>query len=83
MTLVIYDDTGYIYCIGSSDAREPQGLPFLWVEVPENKFISGVDVSGNEPVAILEDKPKTETQLLMERIAELEDAMCELSMSME
>ena len=82
-TLIIFDNTGRIYYMASGDVVEPKGLPFLLVEIPEGKFVTGVDVSGDEPVAILEDEPKTETQLLKERIAELEDALCELSMSME
>ena len=82
-TLIIFDNTGRIYYMASGDVIEPRGLPFLWVEVPDNKVISGVDVSGEEPVAILEDKPQTEAEALAQRIAELEDALCELSMTME
>ena len=85
-TLVVYDNRGIIYYSASGDALEPQGLQFLWVEVPEGKFVSCVDVSGEEHVAVLADLPKTETQLLAEKIAELEqrnaeleDALCELS----
>ena len=82
-TLIIFDNTGRIYYMASGDVIEPRGLPFLWVEVPDGKYIAGVDVSGDEAVAILEDEPKTETQFLNERIAELEDALCELSMTLE
>ena len=83
MTLVIYDNAGTIYFIGRGVAEPQGGLNFLWVDVPEGKEILHVDTTGETPVAVLADLPKTETQLLMERIAELEDALCEISMVLE
>ena len=50
-----------------------QGIPFLWVEIPTGKRLKvtdgiGVDVSVTPNVAILEDIPKTEIELLQEQV---------------
>ncbi len=77
-TLIIYDKEGHIICQGSGDVREPVGIPFMWVEVPEGKRITGGDVTVKPNVAILEDLPKTESQLLQEQIDNLNIAMAEI-----
>lgn len=76
-TLVIYDSTGYIISQASGSVREPIGIPFLWVEMPQGKQIKitngiGIDVSITPNVVILEDIPKSEMQLLQEKISEME-----------
>lgn len=45
-------------------------------EVPENKVVRGVNVETKE--LILEDIPKTETELLQEKITQLENDMADL-----
>lgn len=77
-TLIIYDTEGYIIFQGSGDVREPAGIPFLWVDVPQGKRITGVDVTVTPNVAILEDIPKSQTQLLQEQIDSLTMAMAEM-----
>ncbi|CDV96344.1 Hypothetical protein DPCES_5346 [Desulfitobacterium hafniense] len=74
-TLVIYDSTGYIISQVSSSVREPQGIPFLWVDIPEGKQIKitdgiGVDVSVTPHQAILEDIPPTEMEILQAKSEE-------------
>ncbi|MEC0092897.1 hypothetical protein [Paenibacillus macquariensis] len=63
-TLVIYDGTGYIISQMNGDVREPIGLPFLWIEVPEKKRLVSVDVSVTPNVPIFEDVPLTEIEQL-------------------
>ena len=77
-TLVIYDNTGKIFFNAGGDIIEPVGIPFIWVEVPEGKRITGVDVTVTPNVAILEDLPKSESQLLQEQIDNLNIAMAEI-----
>ncbi|WP_313132657.1 hypothetical protein [Anaerocolumna sp.] len=77
-TLVIYDGTGHIIFQGSGDVREPVGIPFLWAEVPEGKRVTGVDVTVTPNIAILEDIPKSETQILKEQVDSLTVAMAEI-----
>jgi len=72
-TLLIYDSTGYIISQKSGSVREPQGVPFLWVEIPEGKRLKitdgiGVDVSVTPHVAFLEDIPKTEMESVQEKL---------------
>ena len=77
-TLIVYDATGHIIYQASGDIREPVGIPFLWVDVPEGKRITGVDVTVTPNVAILENLPKSSTQLLQEQIDNLNIAMAEI-----
>lgn len=51
--LIIYDRTSYIIYHGSGSVREPVGLPFIWIDVPRGKQITGVDVNIKPNVAIL------------------------------
>ncbi len=69
--LVVYDKKGTVYFAGTG-FPEPEGIPFLNIEIPEGKMFVGVnvDVEPNQP--IFEDIPKTEMQLLMERVEQLE-----------
>lgn len=81
LTLIIYDDTGYMLSDMSGGTREPQGIPFLWVEIPDGKRIKRpdngicVDVSVTPNVAILEDIPKTVEEVNTERVSAAEDAI--------
>lgn len=83
-TLIIYDNEGYIVSTrnGHPVPREPIGVPFLWVEIPEGKQIKitdgiGVDVSKTPHQVILEDIPPTEIDSLRN---DLNEAIVELSM---
>lgn len=79
-TLIIYDDLGYIISQrqGEPLPREPQGIPFLWVEVPIEKQTKGlgslgVDVSVTPNVAFLEDIPLTDLEVAEKRIKNAEE----------
>lgn len=78
-TLIIYDDEGYILSTrqGQPAPREPIGVPFLWVEIPEEKQIKitdgiGVDVTKTPHEVILEDIPPSEVDILEARTRDLE-----------
>jgi len=79
-TLIIYDETGYIISQMSGDVREPVGIPFMWVEIPDGKRIVSVDPETNEP--IFEDLPKSEIELLRIEQAKANAEMIELMMTM-
>lgn len=81
-TLIIYDNTGYILSIrqGEPSPREPIGVPFLWVDIPEGKQLKitdgiGVDVSVTPHQVILEDIPKSEVELLKEQLQATQEAV--------
>ena len=49
-TLVIYDNTGFIISqIMDSSGREPVGIPFMWVDISQNKSLVRIDTSKNPP----------------------------------
>lgn len=77
-TLIIYDEEGYILSTrsGEPSPREPIGVPFLWVDIPEGKRLKitdgiGVDVSVTPHQVILEDIPPTELEIHQEIINSL------------
>lgn len=85
-TLIIHDETGYILDSRSGYPlpREPQGVPFLWVEIPQGKQIKktdgvGVDVSVEPHQVILEDIPPTEIEVLKGENLELKLALAEIA----
>lgn len=84
-TLIIHDNTGFIISVMSGEPapREPQGVPFLWVDIPQGKQLKitdgiGVDVSVTPHQAILEDIPKTEVELLKEQVDALNIALAQV-----
>lgn len=77
-TLIIYDSTGYIIQQMSGSVRVPVGVPFMWVEVPQGKYITGVDVSSEVHAPIYSDYPKSEIALLQEQVTALNLAMAEV-----
>ncbi len=81
-TLIIYDEQGYILSTrsGQPAPREPIGVPFLWVDIPEGKQIKitdgiGVDVSKTPHEVILEDIPPTEIEELKQVVADLTEVV--------
>ena len=75
-TLIIYDSEGYIISQMSGDVREPVGIPFMWVEVPEGKRIVSINPETNEP--IFEDLPVPEIQQLRDQVDALNVAMAQM-----
>jgi hypothetical protein len=68
-TLIIYDNTGYIYMTMSRTYNIPQGgIQYLEVEVPTGKQLKGVDTSVTPNVPIYEDIPKTDIEILQETV---------------
>jgi hypothetical protein len=75
-TLVIYDTSGFILSqMQGSSLREPVGVPYLWVTIPDGKRLVSIDttVTPNEPV--YEDIPKTEIDIMQSNIFSIEDAL--------
>lgn len=81
-TMIIYDTTGYIIkqVTGSPESYYiPVGIPYLELdeETYKGKIIDKIDVSVMPNVPIFLDLPKTETQILQEKIADLENYVLE------
>ncbi|OPA76609.1 hypothetical protein BVG16_15615 [Paenibacillus selenitireducens] len=78
-TLIIYDTTGYIIYQAFGNFREPVGIPFLKVSIPDGKRVSKVDVSGETPTAVFEDLAKSDIELLKVSNEELKKSIAELT----
>ena len=81
-TLIIYDHEGHIVYQASGAVPEPKGIPFLWVDIPKGQRMKynngiGVDVSVTPNVAILEDIPKTEEDVMQEGLTRLGQTFAE------
>ena len=48
--LVIYDLSGQIWNIVYGATEVPQGLPSVWVDLPENAILQSIDPITKEPV---------------------------------
>lgn len=88
--LIIHDNEGVILSTRDGDqVREPIGVPFIWADIPDGKRLKvnengiGVDVSVTPHVPILEDIPKTETELLKEEVGTLKQTNAELTAANE
>lgn len=75
-TLIIYDSTGYIISQQSGDPapQEPQGIPFLWVEIPEGKRVTKIDTTVTPNVAVYGITPPT----IEDRVSAVETALLSL-----
>ncbi|WP_100406273.1 hypothetical protein [Bacillus solitudinis] len=86
-TLIVYDDTGYVISQSQGLSREPQGVPFLWVDIPSNKRLKiadgiGIDVSVTPHQAILEDIPPSEIENLRLEMAQSNTELFEMMIAM-
>ncbi|EES49245.1 hypothetical protein NE172_10925 [Clostridium botulinum] len=76
--LIVYDSTGNAFFVQEGTFYEPQGeIKVLQADIPINKALKGVDVKTGQP--ILEDIPKSEIELLKEKVASLTEANAELT----
>jgi hypothetical protein len=78
-TLIMYDNTGYIYLQMSGIYRVPQGnVQFIEIEVPTDKRVKEIDITVTPNVPIYEDAPKTESELLKQQLLETQTLLSEL-----
>lgn len=73
--LVVYDSTGYIITQMSGDIREPQGIPFMRVEIPQGKRLVSIDTTKNPHEPVFEDFEPTEIELIKQDIQTINDKM--------
>lgn len=70
--IIIYDNNGKIWYNGSG-MGEPAGLPFLNMEIPEGHYIENVDVSSEPHKPVFRVYPKSDLEILKEKVATLEE----------
>jgi hypothetical protein len=78
-TLIIYDNTGYIYLqLKSTENRIPQGgIQFLETEIPEGKTLKSIDTSVTPNTPIYEDIPIPEIQVVQQQLQEAQNLIIE------
>lgn len=80
ITRIIYDTTGQIISqMQGSDLYTPVGIPYLDVEIPEDKYVAAIDISVTPNVAVFEDLPKSEIQKLKDENTKIKLALAELA----
>ena len=80
LSLVIYDNKGYVYMVMSGNSPVPQGgIQYIKVEIPTGKIIKSIDTSVTPNIPVYDDIPLTENEILKQRIAEQETAIMELA----
>lgn len=68
-TLVIYDTSGRIISqMAGSSLQEPSGIPFLWEEIPEGKYLVSVDTTVTPNAVVMADLPKSDVQILQDKL---------------
>ncbi|NFO31421.1 PCRF domain-containing protein [Clostridium botulinum] len=76
--LIVYDSKGNAFFVQEGTFYEPIGqIKALQADIPDNKLLKGVDIKTGQP--ILEDIPKSEIELLKEKIESLEKSNAELT----
>lgn len=79
-TLIIYDNEGKVFSEVAGEYTIPKGgVQFLEAEVPVKKHVVGVDVSVTPHQVILEDIPKSDVEVLEDRVLQQEQAIFELA----
>lgn len=77
-TLIIYDNDGYVIQQITGSYRIPVGVPYLEIEIPNEKQVDSVDVSVIPHRVNLEDIPKSDVQLLQEQVDALNIGLAEM-----
>ena len=83
--LVIYDNTGTIYSMSdysdanTDDVKIPQGIPSLFVDIPEGAVIDKIDMTDkNNPKAIFTYLPDTDLGKAQKDIKQIKEEIEEL-----
>ena len=63
--VIIYDKNGKIWYNGSG-MGEPEGLPFLNIDIPNGKYLESIDVSQAPHKPVFKEYPKSELELMRE-----------------
>jgi len=67
-TLIIYDNTGYIYSQVSGNFKEPIGLQYLITDIPDGYVVNNIDVSLEPHQPIFEEIPKSQVEIDIDKV---------------
>ncbi|WP_375104038.1 hypothetical protein ACDZ28_03920 [Paenibacillus sp. RS8] len=79
-TLLIYDNTGFIYVQMTGDYRKPEGLKHLEITIPDGKMIDSIKLDPKGDSVIFKDVPKSSLQLMQEQLETVQGALDALLM---
>lgn len=72
--LVIYDATGRIWSIVYGEEEAPQGVPALFVDVPDGASLNCIDVTDPaNPVAVFDYLPESDLGKLQKEVKEVKE----------
>lgn len=74
-TLLIYDETGFIYVQMSGDFREPQGLKYIITTIPDGQMIDRIKLDPKGDSVVFKAIPKTNLQLMQEQLETVQGAL--------
>lgn len=78
-TLIIYDNTGYVYLTQSGTYNIPQGgIQYLETEVPDGKSLKSMDTSKIPNLPIFDDIPKTDLEKTQDQLLETQAQLADL-----
>lgn len=82
--LVIYDSTGRIYLIMYGEETAPQGLPALFVDIPDGAELERIDVTNpDDPKPVFTYLPESDIGRLQKQVAALEGDVANLQKNNE
>ena len=72
--LVIYDMSGTVVAIYyGEDCPTPNGIPYMWVDIPQNATIDHIDIEKGE--AVFSYLPETDLGQLQSQMAEVSQGL--------
>lgn len=80
--LVIYDATGRIWSIVYGEEEAPQGVPAMFVDVPDGASLNCIDVTDPaNPKAVFDYLPESDIDKLQKQVKEMETKVTEMGKS--
>lgn len=81
--LVIYDTTGRILTVLYSETQAPQGVPCLFVDMPEGATLDKIDITDpKNPVPVFSYLPETDMDALRKQVGGLTDELVSTQMAL-
>lgn len=81
--IVIYDSvTGYVYNIIYGDEQPtPQGIPWMWVDIPDGAILKHIDVTDQDnPKPVFDYLPDSDIGRLQHQVADLESVTTDITL---
>lgn len=81
--LVIYDLTGRVWQIIYGEEEAPQGLPAIFVDIPEGAQLERMDVTDpKNPKPVFSYLPETDIGRIQKKVADLEEELTDTQLAL-